>query len=387
MKKNVFTDFGKVFTVVPDSQTKVKSSTYLKSGKYPVVDQGKGLVAGYTNTDPTVNDESLPVIIFGDHTRVVKYVDFPFTAGADGTQILKPSPSTHPKYGFYLVLHAVSQIPSKGYARHFGELRKIQFPLPSLEVQRKIVEKLDRAFLEIDLLDLNLNVSQGKMLELFASLLSESFTHVTFKQKAINPPANNIAGPFKTSTLGNVMEFQNGRAFKSTEWSEQGLPIIRIQNLNNRNSSYNHYDGLFDDRILINNGDLLFSWSGTVGTSFGPHIWRGPRALLNQHIFKVTLKSSIEKQYAYYALLSITALIENNVNGSVGLTHITKAKLVNFEIPLPSLREQQDIVERLDKASAEAELLASQLLKRQDLASKLRNSLLNSVFTEVSGVA
>ena len=138
----------------------------------------------------------------------------------------------------------------------------------------------------------------------------------------------------RTVTLGEVMDFQNGRAFKSTEWREAGLPIIRIQNLNNRNSYYNYFDGTFDERILIVEGDLLFSWSGTVGTSFGPHIWAGPRSLLNQHIFKVGLNPSIEKKYAFYALLSITTRIEDNVNGSVGLTHITKAKLINFEIPL-----------------------------------------------------
>ena len=71
MKTKVLNDFTKVFTVIPDSQTKVKSSSYLESGKYAVVDQSKELVAGYTNTAPTVNESSLPVIVFGDHTRAV----------------------------------------------------------------------------------------------------------------------------------------------------------------------------------------------------------------------------------------------------------------------------------------------------------------------------
>jgi restriction endonuclease S subunit len=176
MKNSSFSDFSKVFTVLPDSQTKIKSSSYLESGKYAVVDQGIGLVAGYTNTALTVTQDSLPVIVFGDHTRAVKYLDFPFTAGADGTKILQPSPLTNPKYGFYLVLNAVSQIPSKGYARHFGELKKIPFLLPSLERQREIVKKLDAAFAEIDLLEANLGMSDEKANQLMNSILNSEYS-------------------------------------------------------------------------------------------------------------------------------------------------------------------------------------------------------------------
>jgi type I restriction enzyme S subunit len=184
----------------------------------------------------------------------------------------------------------------------------------------------------------------------------------------------------RTVTLGEVMDFQNGRAFKSTEWREAGLPIIRIQNLNNRNSSYNYFDGTFDERILIEEGDLLFSWSGTVGTSFGPHIWAGPRSLLNQHIFKVGLNPSIEKKYAFYALLSITTRIEDNVNGSVGLTHITKAKLINFEIPLPPLNKQQEIVKILDSAFSEIEYVEEKLNQSFEKSNELLQSLFSEAF-------
>jgi restriction endonuclease S subunit len=171
-----YTDFTKVFTVIPDSKSKIKSSSYLESGKYAVVDQGKELVAGYTDTSLTVDEKSLPVVVFGDHTRAVKYVDFPFTAGADGTKILKPSVITNPKYGFYLVLFAVGQIPSKGYARHFGELSKIQFPLLSTDEQNQIVEKLDSAFAAVELLKVQMKIEKDYALAIRQSLLSSAFT-------------------------------------------------------------------------------------------------------------------------------------------------------------------------------------------------------------------
>jgi type I restriction enzyme S subunit len=181
------------------------------------------------------------------------------------------------------------------------------------------------------------------------------------------------------ATLGQVMDFQNGRAFKSSEWQTEGLPIIRIQNLNNFNAPFNYFNGAFDNRILVDTGDLLFSWSGTVGTSFGPHIWNRPQALLNQHIFKVKLNSTIEKRYAYYSLLSITSRIEENVNGSVGLTHITKTKLINFEIPLPSLVKQHEIVTKLDNAFADVDLSFQKTTESLEYLSSCFDSFLDKI--------
>jgi len=77
---------------------------------------------------------------------------------------------------------------------------------------------------------------------------------------------------WKTVKLDDIFNFKNGRSFKKTEWKENGLPIIRIQNLNNTNAPFNYFEGDYDSSIEVNNGDLLFSWSGTVGTSFGAHI-------------------------------------------------------------------------------------------------------------------
>lgn len=152
--------------------------------------------------------------------------------------------------------------------------------------------------------------------------------------------------------LGELFTFQNGRGFSKSEWSTRGLPIIRIQNLNSQDAPFNYFEGDYSPDIFVRPGDLLFSWSGTVGSSFGPHVWGGAPGLLNQHIFKVALSQNIEKRFAYYGLMHITEEIEQSVNGSVGLVHITKEKLVNFTLPLPPLPEQQRIVGILDQAFA-----------------------------------
>jgi len=149
--------------------------------------------------------------------------------------------------------------------------------------------------------------------------------------------------------IGEICNLVNGRAFKAEDWSSCGLPIIRIQNLNDSKSSFNYYTGEVSEKNTINNGDLLFSWSGSRGTSFGAHIWRGQRAVLNQHIFKVGFdESRATKMYLLHALNKAVSEVEENLHGGVGLVHITKGNLEKIKIPLPLLEVQKEIVAEIE---------------------------------------
>lgn len=111
-----------------DRARQIKSSAYLPEGEYPIVDQGQGLVAGWTNTGSTVLRDGLPYIVFGDHTRLLKYVDFPFALGADGTKLIRPADDINPRY-FYYALSSFD-IPSRGYSRHYRLLKEQDISLP-----------------------------------------------------------------------------------------------------------------------------------------------------------------------------------------------------------------------------------------------------------------
>ncbi|MDP2638243.1 MAG: N-6 DNA methylase [Candidatus Levybacteria bacterium] len=156
-------------------------------------------------------------------------------------------------------------------------------------------------------------------------------------------------------SIGELCELFNGKAFKPSEWQKKeskGLPIVRIQNLNNPHADFNYYTGKVDDRILIDTDDLLFSWSGSRGTSFGPHIWNRGKAILNQHIFKVVHQDRIIRQYFYLALKKAVKEVEENLHGGVGLVHITKGNLERIKIPLPPLEIQEQVVKELDGYAA-----------------------------------
>ena len=116
---------------------KVKRSEYQPTGTYPVVDQGQGLIAGYWDDPRDVYDGTLPVVVFGDHTRAFKYVDFSFVCGADGTKVLVPDRDRFDPRFLYFALLGVP-LPSRGYNRHFKLLREQVVPQPPLAEQRTI---------------------------------------------------------------------------------------------------------------------------------------------------------------------------------------------------------------------------------------------------------
>ena len=131
-----------------DSKKKIPQKEYIKDGDIAVVDQGQDLVGGYTNDRELAFSGNLPVIIFGDHTRCIKYIDFPFAQGADGVKVLKPKPFFDAK-AFYYAFQNVN-IPNMGYRRHFPLFDQYTIPLPPLAEQQRIVDRIESLFVKLD---------------------------------------------------------------------------------------------------------------------------------------------------------------------------------------------------------------------------------------------
>ncbi|RDK07773.1 restriction endonuclease subunit S [Cupriavidus lacunae] len=197
---------------------------------------------------------------------------------------------------------------------------------------------------------------------------------------------------WKTYKLGELAQYINGRAFKPEDWGTTGLPIVRIQNLNDPEKPFNYFSGSFMEKHRIDSGDVLLSWSGTPGTSFGCFIWDRGEALLNQHIFKVIIQQDvILPEYFVYATNSRLDEMIDLAHGAAGLRHITKAKLEQIEIPVPSLDEQGRIVTRINDCMARVEeietLRASSQLQQQYLSASLIESELHPDLVDSEGWA
>ena len=134
--------FGDVFSDETRRGRKIQTNEYLPFGKYPIIDQGQEQIAGYTNLEDGLFDD-VPAIVFGDHTRIIKYIDTPFFLGADGVKLLKSKVDNADYKYLYYCLQSIA-IPNTGYNRHFKWLKEAQIPLPPLDEQRKIAAVLDK---------------------------------------------------------------------------------------------------------------------------------------------------------------------------------------------------------------------------------------------------
>jgi len=177
-------------------------------------------------------------------------------------------------------------------------------------------------------------------------------------------------------SAADIADYINGYPFSPTDWKMYGIPIIRIQNLNDPNAEFNFFNGEIDDIYKIKNGDLLFSWSASIGI----YIWKRGDAVLNQHIFKVIPKTSINKLFLYYDLLLAIEQLKGRVHGST-MKHFQKNELKTIFIPIPSIKEQQKISEILST-------IDETIQKTDDIIAKtesLKKGLMQELFTKGIG--
>ena len=180
---------------------------------------------------------------------------------------------------------------------------------------------------------------------------------------------------WEKTTLGNIADYINGRAFKPTEWQSTGTPIIRIQNLNKPTASYNYYQGELEEKYKVKNGDLLYSWSASLDS----YIWSEEDAYLNQHIFNVKPYGRIRKKFIYYLLKQISSEILGKTHG-MGMVHITKGNFEKIEILIPPLNEQDRIIDKIEILYSEVDAGIANLTLAKRQLEQYCQSLLKHAF-------
>lgn len=139
---------------------KLDTTEYKMIGGYPIVDQSMSFIVGYSNTKELVFDGELPILVFGDHTTIIKYVDFPFILGADGTKIIYPNKNrVLPKFLYYAIKN-LNLIP-QGYRRHYSILKDLMVPVFEVEKQRSVLGGIEEFEKPIESIKLQINVSQA----------------------------------------------------------------------------------------------------------------------------------------------------------------------------------------------------------------------------------
>jgi type I restriction enzyme S subunit len=181
--------------------------------------------------------------------------------------------------------------------------------------------------------------------------------------------------------LGDAATFVNGYAFKPSDWSDQGNEIIRIQNLTKSSKEVNYFEGQIAEKYKVSKGDLLISWSATLGM----YEWEGEDSWLNQHIFKVVFdKEEFDKNFFKYLISGSLDRLGQEVHGAT-MKHITKKKFDAFKIPLPPLLTQKKIADILDAADAHRQKTKQLLAKYDELAQSIFLDMFGDPVTNPKG--
>jgi type I restriction enzyme, S subunit len=179
--------FDEVFIDITDGKRKLPQKEYLPAGPYPVVDQGVSKVGGYTDQHELLHPAEAPYIVFGDHTRFVKYIEERFVQGADGVKVLHSAADVSLTFAF-LALSAV-ELPNKGYSRHMKFVRSTIFPVAPLEEQHEIVRRIESAFAKIDRLAKEAKRALALVGRLDEAILAKAFRGELVPQDENDEPA------------------------------------------------------------------------------------------------------------------------------------------------------------------------------------------------------
>jgi type I restriction enzyme S subunit len=209
-------------------------------------------------------------------------------------------------------------------------LRQYKVPVPPLPEQERIVKLLDEG-------------DRLRKLRVLTDRRTTSLVPTLFNEVFGDPVSNPKSWPQKR--VRDIVRLINGRAFKSTEWGKTGLPIIRIQNLKDREAAFNFFEGDYEPKYFTRKGTILIAWAGQL-VSFGVHIWNGPEGLLNQHIFRAEPLLEAENDYLQCALAHVVEHTKSRFHG-IEMKHLTKGMLEETAIMVPPLPFQKEFAKRL----------------------------------------
>ena len=371
--------------VKTQKKTSVPKMDYQESGEFPVIDQGASFIAGWTDLTDYVISDNLPVVIFGDHTRIFKYVDFPFALGADGTQLLYPNDDIlNPRFFYYALLNL--KIPNEGYSRHYRYLREFSVVCPALPTQTQIVNFLDRKTEQIDEL-IRLKERRIELLQAQrTALINQAVT------KGLDP--NVEVKPSGAEWIGEIPRHwevrRNKRIFyerddRSATGKEELLTVSHITGVSPRAEKKNvgmflaetleGYKHCSVGNLVIN---TMWAWMGALGVSTFDGI-----VSPSYNVYQLKSSEYLPRYYDY--LYRIPNHVTEIIRWSKGIWHsrwrlYPDAFFSMFTIT-PPFREQAQIVDFLDCKTEQIDELIAAEQRKIELLKEYRQSLISEAVT------
>ncbi len=351
---------------------KIQRKDFLDDGQFPIVSQEAEFTSGYWDDEADVFKVSTPVVIFGDHTQVLKYVDFDFVLGADGVKILPPRDFLRPKFFFYQLQTA--NFTSLGYARHYRLLKELEIKFPPLAEQERIVGLLDEAFDGIATAKANVEKNLQNARSLFESHLQSVFTErgEGWVEKPLADCLERITygftNPMPTTTEGPYMI------------TAKNVVGGRIDYASTRRTSWEAFNSLLTDKSRPQVGDVLLTKDGTLGRIA---VVDQPDTCVNQSVAVLRPNGRMHPQFMR-CLLSSSGYQKRMVDEAGGATikHIYITRVDKMPVIFPeSIEDQKKVIASLDCIAAETQRLAHLYERKIAALEALKKSILHQAFS------
>ncbi len=357
--------FVNKISVSPDKKTKQKE--YLNKGRLAIVDQGQNLIGGYTDNLNMMVECDLPVIVFGDHTRAVKYITFPFGAGADGIKILKPKENVLPLFLFYATQYIVAKMPDRGYARHYQYVEKEDLTVPSIPEQQRIVSHIEELFSSLDNAVETLQKTKEQLTVYRQTVLKEAFEKVSARV-----------------SLESVSESRLGKMLDKEK--NVGNPRRYLRNINVRWFSFD-LNNLLEmriednevDRYTLCKGDLVICEGGEPGRCA---VWDSDDIIFYQkalHRVRFTDNSN-PKFYMYFLYYAAQRGQLKPLFTGTGIKHLTGQSLKKVLVPTTERIVQDRIVNEIESRLSVCDSIEQTVNTALSQAEAMRQSILKEAF-------
>ena len=338
--------------------TKIQTNEYLETGLFPIIDQGKEFITGYTNSSIGIYND-YPIIIFGDHTRIFKYIDFPCYLGADGVKALKniKPDKINSKYLYYYLKN--SYIPDTGYNRHFKWVKELFFNIHDIQTQKEIVSILDKVTSLISM--------RKEQLEKLDILVKSKFIEM-FGDPVLNPKG------WEKKKLGEVYTIISGTTPDTNEqkyWNGTNLWVTPAE-LNNEIYINTTARKITDEAIKAKSLKVIPKFSVLLSSRapIGKLAINTADMYCNQG-FKCFINSKVlHSIYTYFYLLHRVEYIQSLGRGAT-FKEVSKEIVANIEIQVPPLDLQNQFAEFVEQVEKNKENIKSSLNQLETLYSAL----------------
>lgn len=397
--------FDEVFSQVSTSGKKIKSADALTEGKFPVVDQGRNFISGYFNDANLVVSENKPLIIFGDHTREVKWIDFPFIPGADGVQVLSPHSVMNARYLYFFLRNL--PIESRGYARHFKIVKEAAYLVPPLAEQIRIAAKLDELLIQVDTLAARIDGIPSLLKRFRKSVLTAAVSgRLTKEWRTTNPVGENaeayLEKVIRTRRHNPIVKFKEptppdlekhdfeappGWVVASVSNFAECLDSMRVpvkKELRKSGEGRYPYFGangevdrvdeyIFDDDlVLVTEDETFYGREKPIAYKYSGRCW------INNHVHALRAHDSIARDYLCYALMHYDVIPW--LTGTTGRAKLTQGALLSLPIQVPPPLEQTEIVRCVEQIFSFADQLETRVKVAQARINHLTQSILTKAF-------